>query len=1203
MMDNIGKGAGLGSHTDGAFERFLTAAIATIITILFSWRLLEEEQNQVDNGRPQQKFRSKQLTQTDIKPDKNSELDHAKETIVGNSTSQCPTAEVSNSADLVSKCATNDGSGPEDYCVSDDEDDSPTWANYSWEEDMYGAVHTRRSARDFISSAKALKDSEKSSPDEYSDFSPPMSSQMLEEMYVNSEYRSAVEDSENHMEITDSSNEEEEDESDEGEFECSSPDDNQIYCPQTLAPIIEEDSDDEFDDSDESESENLSPRNETENIPEGLNERDFLGEKEQSTHEVEAHFHSSCEQSNTEALTPPIVTNEEKQHDWNLNVNETESKECGEFDSKSDIITANNRPENLTYFDSDEAELMCNSPVRTCAIEDDENLSDESCSTCSSSASVMTVVSVNTWELNKTKEKVEIQQTSQACSILSECEKVKDPTNESLLAFIHHVESPSEDSCKSDLTKSSQSTNTIDRDLNSEVHTDLEVTIPGDLHATNKKQRAASDLDYDEFVQDISDQSEFRKDGERNRFNENGQINPSFLEEIRNSLLHDNRFDDDVEPREYNPFEDDFCDSGEETDDSDSFFMVVGNNGHLRNFETVNNLNIAGLSQPCEDLRALMRSPNQSLVYSRTEDITIEQRSRYFMRERNTDTENSAEYLNNINEIDLVIRESNERLNECPVISESAYPSEDLEKETLHKSDNCDGPYKEDVIIIDEKTRLLNEANAASTNIDFIQHHNASAVEIENIRSYTTLSLQKDNADHDENRDKNLIQRANQRDEISESKEINPPCTKNVLHILEEDLTPETQSNNQEQNLSNEQPENTEQDQNKEKLIDKTNIDKDTVDIIDNMRDPDKNVSIQTSPNETSVEEITCSSEQNVQAPSNLSENPEPIQSDLSTTDNKVLDANSNVKNLLHIEEEPLSCDIVNSKVETSPKSDKRRTETTFDTIEPDEWKSDLDIMKPSKPIDQAVYDQNLEIWNKYLDKSATSRVAHTPLQKPSSFRRDSKGVKAKLSKHLQKKRPPIVYESVLLAPVAEPEKKTFVFELPKNVPLSRQKIFAMRHKFLSQECLAPSPMHDKFASHKASLTSIPRTGRYKKRELSSSRNSLRNSSIERIDHISNMYSSRLSWDESFEKRELHSLHENCMFSPEIHEEILNTTESIDHLNSSFSVSGSDMMRYSSMASLVETDIDTGETTETLFVYPDSDVEYDFDFQSSIKRA
>lgn len=53
MMDNIGKGAGIGSHTEGAFERFLTAAIATIITIMFSWRLLEEQQDQADNGRPQ----------------------------------------------------------------------------------------------------------------------------------------------------------------------------------------------------------------------------------------------------------------------------------------------------------------------------------------------------------------------------------------------------------------------------------------------------------------------------------------------------------------------------------------------------------------------------------------------------------------------------------------------------------------------------------------------------------------------------------------------------------------------------------------------------------------------------------------------------------------------------------------------------------------------------------------------------------------------------------------------------------------------------------------------------------------------------------------------------------------------------------------------------------------------------------------------
>lgn len=1193
MMDNIGKGAGLGSHTDGAFERFLTAAIATIVTILFSWRLLEEQHNQVDNGRPKQKFSSKHLTNSAIKPDKHGECDNANERIVGNSTSQSLTAEVpaiSNSDVVISERGTNDGSGPDDYCVSDDEDDSPTWAEYSWEEDMYGAVHTRRSAKDFIASAKRLKDDESSST-ECNDISPPLSSEMLEEMYVNSEYRSAVQESESDMQINDSSDEEEgaesdeEEGSDEGGFHCSPVDDNQVYFPQTLAPIIEEDSDDDFDETDESETEIGFNSNETQNAPNGLDRR--------NQEETAEHFPGSSKQPFSDALTTPTVTNDEKQQEGSLNVNETETKECGELDSKSDIITFNNYPENLTYLDSDEAELTCNLPVRTCAIDDDENLSDESCSTCSSSASVMTVVSVNTWELNKAKEKVDNQQTSQACSILSECEKVKDPTNKSLLAFIHNVESSSEDSCKSDFTISSQSANTIERDLNAEVPKDLEVTILTDLHATNKKQGTASDLDYEEFVQSINDQSEFRKEGDRQKTNENGQLSPTFVEEIRKSLAYDNRFDDDIEPREYNPFEDDYCDSSEDTDDSDSFFMVVGNNGHLRNFETVNNLNIAGLSHPCEDLRTLMHSPNQSLVFSRTEDISIEHRSRYFTRERNIDTDNSAEYLNNINEIDLVIHESNEVLNECPVISESAYPPEDLEKDASDKTENHDGHYEEDVIVIDEKTRLLNEANTAATNIDFNPRDNASAVQIENILSYTKSS----NEEQDESRDKNLIQRTNQEDEISESEESHPSCDDKLLHISEEDLASKKDLNEQEQNILNEQ-ENIQNEQNEEIIPDKTNNDNDTVDfLIENLPISNDDVSVHTYSNKSQDKDVIANENAELLDSSRQSRYNPPI-----TEDQEVLDANSNVKNL-HCIEEALNCDHINSEVETIPESDSKPVDTMSGATESDVLESDLDIMKRSKPIDQDVYDQNLEIWNKYLDRSGTSRVARTPLQKPSSFRRDSKGVRAKLSKQVPRKRQPIVYDSALLAPVTEPERKTFVFEFPKNVPLSRQKIFAMRQRFLSQECLAPSPMQDKFASHKASLTSIPKTGRYKKRELSSSRNSLRNSSIERIDHISSLYSSRVSCDESFEKRELHSLHENCMFSPQIHEEIHNTTESIDNLNTSFSVSGSDMMRYSSMASLVETDIDTGETTEALFIFPDSDVECDFDFQSSIKRA
>lgn len=1203
MMDNIGKGAGLGSHTEGAFERFLTAAIATIITIMFSWRLLEEQQDQVDNGRPT-KFRPQQIINPTKKPDKNDECDKHNKAIVGNSTSVSPSAEVSGisgSDDGTSKLATSEGSGPEYYCVSDDDDDSPTWANYSWEDDMYGGIHTRRTARDFISSAKTLKDSDKNSSPENSDISLPLSSQLLEEMYVNSEYRSAVEEAGSSMQFSDSSDdegddEEEEEGRDEGEFCFPPADENQVYCPQPLAPIIEEDSDDEYDDTDESETESECVRNHK--VPDGLSEENFMDVKDSSNEEVVERILDNSEQPFDRDLT--TVTEAEKQQEGNLNVNEIETKECGELDSKSDIITVSNRPENLTYFDSDEAEIMCNSPVRTCAIDDDENLSDESCSTCSSSASVLTVVSVNTWEINKAKEKLDSHPSGQACSTMPECEKVKDPTNQSLLAFIHNTENTPDDSCKADLTLPRKTANlTDDRDLNVQVQKDLEVTIPVDLHTTNEKQRTASDLDYDEFVKSINDQSEIRGDDEGNKIKENGRLSPIFAEETRNSLAYDSRFDDDVQPREYNPFEDDFCDFSEDSDDSDSFFMVVGNNGHLRNFETVNNLNIAGLSQPCEDLRTLMHSPNQSLVFTRTEDISIEHRSRYFTRERNADTENSAEYLNNINEIDLVIRESNEVVSDCLVISESPYPPADDREITTDTATIIGGRSEEDIIAIDEKTRLLNEANTASTKIDFTQLDNPSAVQTESILSYTTASLDKVDEDPERSRDKNLIQRADEGDEISEGEEGTPACDGQSLHISEEDLVLETECTAQQDELLNDQQENKLHEQHREEIADKTNNSNDTVAVVDNLPNSNINVSTRTYPNVTQTLEIK--SELNAGSlTDDLKQSPtDPC----SIEDEKVLDANSNVRDLLHIEEEAGYCDNYHSVEEIIPKSDSKSVETTLNAIDSGVGESDLEMMTRSKPIDQAVYDQNLEIWNKYLDKSAPSRVARTPLQKPSSFRRDAKGVKAKLTKHVPKRRPPSVYESVLLNPVSEPDRKTFVFELPKNVPLSRQKIFAMRHKFLSQESLAPSPMQDKFASHKASLSSLPRTGRYKKRELSSSRNSLRNSSIERIDHISSLYSSRVSCDESFEKRELHSLHENCMFSPAIHEEILNTTESIDNLDGSFSMSGSDMMRYSSMASLVETDIDTGETTETLFVYPDSDVDYDFDFQSSIKRA
>lgn len=72
-----------------------------------------------------------------------------------------------------------------------------------------------------------------------------------------------------------------------------------------------------------------------------------------------------------------------------------------------DIIIVSNCFENLIYFDLDEVEIMCNLFVWICVIDDDENFFDELCSICSSSVLVLIVVSVNMWEINKVKEKLD----------------------------------------------------------------------------------------------------------------------------------------------------------------------------------------------------------------------------------------------------------------------------------------------------------------------------------------------------------------------------------------------------------------------------------------------------------------------------------------------------------------------------------------------------------------------------------------------------------------------------------------------------------------------------------------------------------------------------------------------------------------------------------------------------------------------------
>lgn len=107
-------------------------------------------------------------------------------------------------------------------------------------------------------------------------------------------------------------------------------------------------------------------------------------------------------------------------------------------------------------------------------------------------------------------------------------------------------------------------------------------------------------------------------------------------------------------------------------------------------------------------------------MFIRIEDISIEYRSRYFIWEWNVDIENSVEYLNNINEIDLVICELDEVVSDCLVILESFYFLVDDRKIIMDIVIIIGGCFEEDIIVIDEKICFFNEVNIVLIKIDFI---------------------------------------------------------------------------------------------------------------------------------------------------------------------------------------------------------------------------------------------------------------------------------------------------------------------------------------------------------------------------------------------------------------------------------------------------------------------------------------------------
>ena len=168
-------------------------------------------------------------------------------------------------------------------------------------------------------------------------------------------------------------------------------------------------------------------------------------------------------------------------------------------------------------------------------------------------------------------------------------------------------------------------------------------------------------------------------------------------------------------------------------------------------------------------------------------------------------------------------------------------------------------------------------------------------------------------------------------------------------------------------------------------------------------------------------------------------------------------------------------------------------------------------------------------------------------------------------------------------------------FIVPDHLMPSRLKILASRKQFLSAENLDSSnssSLSEQFAAHKVSQQET-KERRYKspnKRFKSPSFSS--QDQLEKMNYMLNY--SRQS-ESSFDRSLIDHLHEGCILTPEGRRSILDKTLSIENLQVDLP---QHLRKYGSVTSLVETDIDTGETLETNF-FPETNLDiFDCLFQS-----
>ncbi|KAK6194689.1 hypothetical protein SNE40_000275 [Patella caerulea] len=260
------------------------------------------------------------------------------------------------------------------------------------------------------------------------------------------------------------------------------------------------------------------------------------------------------------------------------------------------------------------------------------------------------------------------------------------------------------------------------------------------------------------------------------------------------------------------------------------------------------------------------------------------------------------------------------------------------------------------------------------------------------------------------------------------------------------------------------------------------------------------------------------------------------------------------------------------------------------DLASPNSHPSDIDDHNVTGPTSPEI--TSSEDWNNSYDSydftsqsQADDSAGDSSLSEAQRKPRSLRQIKRKIAQHR-------AYKSALHSGVP-------LTSAQLSAHTNREDIIASRLRFLSEGNLSKSEQqeHQKrlFDDYKKHLLSpLPKIGTFQPNKRYRSKSSF--SSIEKLQHITDLYASRIESDESFSKPHVHELHKNCILSPEGRREIHDKTLSIENLNLHL------RNQFGSATSLQDTDLDTWKTSgESGF--PETDLDFSLYLQQPSDRA